>query len=388
MSLISSRGSTFRPPVVVPDQNIGAVAHTTAFAPESLIGSKDMAAFLFGRPPEERAANDDPTSSNSSPIQLFVDAEYGFGVDVGGTKVAGAVVDLDGQIISRREEPTDPRGGSYVFDQIERLAYSMATGLAVLPSKLRSFAVGLPCAVHPETQKIALAPNIVGFDGLDAYAELARRLSGVIAIENDVNLAALAEQSSGAAKGCGSAAFLALGTGTGLGVIVDGELIRGATGSAGEIGYVAIGDDLDSPQVLTQGAFEYFAGSQGMLRRYRQKSTSPIAASREIFDRYANGDRIATEVLEETARAVALSIITLQALLDLELVVLGGSIGAREELANMVRRQIQRHFARRIEVTISQFGNQAGLIGATVLAHRNLLAVNSSSRGREKGPRC
>ena len=110
-----------------------------------------------------------------------------------------------------------------------------------------------------------------------------------------------------------------------------------------------------------------------MLSDYRRRSGAPVATVREIFDRHASGDPHATAVLEETGRLVALSIVALQAILDLELIVLGGSIGVREELFNIITKQIQKHFHSPIEVAVTKLGNQAGLIGASVSAHRTLL---------------
>jgi predicted NBD/HSP70 family sugar kinase len=333
------------------------------------VAVKDMASLLSALSTEGLIAHEEPRSM-SSPIRLNPDGAYGFGVDVGGTKISGALVNLKGEILAQREERTDVRGGDYVFDQIARLAHALADGSA---NKLKGSVVGLPCAIHPKTGEIALAPNIASLNGLNARIELAKRLPGVIAIENDVNLAAVAEHERGAANACSNMAFLALGTGTGLGLIINGELVRGAGGSAGEVAFLPIGCDLDTPEALERGAFENAAGSQRMLSDYQRRSGTPVGTVREIFERHAGGDPHATAVLEETGRLVALSIVALQAILDLELIVLGGSIGVREELVNIITKQIRRHFHAPIEVAVSKLGNHAGLIGASVSAHRTLL---------------
>jgi predicted NBD/HSP70 family sugar kinase len=149
--------------------------------------------------------------------------------------------------------------------------------------------------------------------------------------------------------------------------------VRGASGSAGEVAFLPLGGDLDAPEALERGAFENAAGSQRMLSEYGRRSGAPVATVREIFDRHSGGDPHATAVIEETGRLVALSIIALQAILDLELIVLGGSIGVREELVTIITSQIRRHFHAPIEVAVSKLGAQAGLIGASVSAHRALL---------------
>lgn len=315
-----------------------------------------------------------PNSADTVLIHLVAGSAFAFGADVGGTKIASAIVDFAGRILAEVEEATDPRGGKFVFDQIERIARTLAAGISVDVARIRSISIGLPCAVHPKTHIITLAANIIGFDGLNAYDELSARFSGFISVDNDVNLAAVAEHAKGAAKSYSNAAFLALGTGTGLGLIINGDLVRGATGAAGEIGYLPIGDDLASPRALRTGAFEHAAGSLSMLECYRKKAAAPISSVRELFDRHNDGDVWATKALNNTARSVALSIIALQAILDLDLVVLGGSIGVRNELIGLVRKQISSHYLGHIDLAVSELGNKAGLVGAIVTAHRNLLS--------------
>ena len=206
----------------------------------------DMASLLSALSAEGLIVQEEPRSM-CSPIRLNPDGGYGFGADVGGTKIAGTLVNLKGEVLAQSEERTDVRGGDYVFDQIARLAHSLADGSA---SKLKGSVVGLPCAIHPKTGEIALAPNIASLNGLNARIELAKRLPGAIAVENDVNLAAVAEHDRGAANACSNMAFLALGTGTGLGLIINDELVRGAGGSAGEVAFLPIGCDLDTPEAL------------------------------------------------------------------------------------------------------------------------------------------
>ena len=253
----------------------------------------DMASLLSALSKEGLILQEEPGSMSSS-IRLNPDGAYGFGVDVGGTKISGALVNLKGEILAQREERTDVRGGDHVFDQIARLAYALVDGSA---SRLKGSVVGLPCAIHPKTGEVALAPNIASLNGLNARIELAKRLPGVIAVENDVNLAAVAEHDRGAANACSNMAFLALGTGTGLGLIINGELACGAGGRAGEVAFLPIGYDLDTPEALERGAFENAAGSQRMLSDYRRRSDAPIATVREIFDRHLGDDPHATAVL-------------------------------------------------------------------------------------------
>ncbi len=305
-------------------------------------------------------------------LRLALDAKYGFGADIGGTKVACALADAGGTIVSERTEPTDPRGGRHVFDQLERLAGKLASEVGATPAKIASVVAGFPGAVDPVTNKLSLVPNITGLDGLDAKQQLADRFSATVALENDVNLAVLGEAASGCAQDVANVALLSLGTGTGLGLILGGRLVRGATGGAGEIAYLPVGGNVTSPEALSVGAFESDVGSIAMLRRYHLNGGPEVTSVRAMFDRLNAGDEVAEAVLDHTARSVALAITALQALLDLDLIVLGGSIGTRPELVERVKRDTAAVFARPVRILASALGSRAGVVGAVHAAANTL----------------
>ena len=114
----------------------------------------DMASLLSALSKEGLILQEEPGSMSSS-IRLNPDGAYGFGVDVGGTKISGALVNLKGEILAQREERTDVRGGDHVFDQIARLAHALVDGSA---SRLKGSVVGLPCAIHPKTGRSLSRP--------------------------------------------------------------------------------------------------------------------------------------------------------------------------------------------------------------------------------------
>ena len=191
-----------------------------------------------------------------------------------------------------------------------------------------------------------------------------------VAIENDVNLAMLGEQALGCASRCRNAAFLALGTGAGLGLLIDGKLFRGARGSAGEIA------DLPhrrATRLRWLPSTPRRIRARGGLARHR--GAIPPPGRNRAASRYATfsgsceeGDEVAAAVLDTTARWVALAVATLQSLLDLELIVFGGSIGVRPELYERVRQALPALFSRPITIAPSQLGDRAGLIGAVCAA--------------------
>lgn len=307
-------------------------------------------------------------------------AAYSLGVDLGGTKVSAALADLSGEISVEASEPTDARGGHAVLEQIRRLAGELCGAAGIAIDRVRSVVVGTPGVVDPETGTIALVPNIRGLSEINVRRELGALFGGLdIVIENDVNLAMLGEAWRGCAQGAGNAAFLAIGTGAGLGLIVNGKLVRGATGAAGEIAYLPVGADLTSPQALEVGAFELEVASTGIVRRFSQAGGTAQTA-RDVFVRLEAGDRRAEAAIDAVALTLALAIAALSAILDPELVAMGGSIGVRPELIDRVRRHLPSVSARPVKIMPSLLGSRAGLVGALSAAinrlHNDLFGVS------------
>jgi predicted NBD/HSP70 family sugar kinase len=311
---------------------------------------------------------------------LASDAALSVGVDLGGSKVSVALADLVGRTLAETTEATDRRGGAHVFRQVQAIARALAKSCAADLSRARSIVVGMPGVVDPKTGGVALAPNIRGLSEISAPRLLSELFGAPVAIENDVNLAMLGEAWRGSARGAQNAAFLALGTGVGLGLIVNGQLARGASGAAGEIAYLPIGKDIDSDAAREIGAFELEVGSAGILGRYNKSASVERHTVREVFDQLAQGERAAIKAIDATARSVALAVTSLAALLDPEMVVLGGSVGVRPELVERVRAAMPKLYSRPVDVRASALGARAGLVGAVSLAanrlHNNLFGLS------------
>jgi predicted NBD/HSP70 family sugar kinase len=300
------------------------------------------------------------------------EADYCFAADLGGTKLAAAIADAHGRIVAELTEPTDPRGAAYVAEQIAACADKLAQTVGIDIARARHVMVGIPGAIDPRTGRVSLTPNIAGLEDFDVLDFLRGRFGPDVAIENDVNLAMLGEHALGCASHCRNAAFLALGTGVGLGLLINEKLYRGACGSAGEIADLPIGRDPTSQIPSAGGSFELEVGSLAIVDRYRRQGGTAAATVRDIFQLLEQGDAVAGSVLDTTARWVALAVVSLQSLLDLELIVFGGSIGVRPELYERVQRALPALFSRPIAIAPSQLGDRAGLIGAAWAAGRAL----------------
>ncbi|SDY99961.1 Sugar kinase of the NBD/HSP70 family, may contain an N-terminal HTH domain [Micromonospora pattaloongensis] len=304
----------------------------------------------------------------------LVDPGYVAGVDLGGTKVRAALADLTGRILVEEAVGTDPRGGAAVTAQIATLVRELAHAAGVAWSDVRTTAVGIPGAHNPTTGAVELAPNVAGFADVDVHDDLVRRLGHAVVLDNDVNMAAFGEQWVGGGRNHRDFVFVAVGTGIGMGIVADGQLIRGATGAAGEICYLPIGTDPFDPANQARGALEEAVAGASLAARYAAASGEETTVP-DVFDRAAAGDARARAALDDEARYIALAVVSVAAVLDPEAVVLGGGIGSRAELLEPVRRWVAALRTGGPIVKTSQLGHRAGLIGAVAAARRAAIST-------------
>lgn len=295
--------------------------------------------------------------------ELSPDGGYVLGIDLG-ARLRVALADIAGRVLAETDEPTDSRGGAWALEQIARLASRLARDNHTHPSRIRSIVLATPGVVNPRSGAIEMAPNIAGLGHLNVVAALGEKLGSPVAIENDINLALLGEIWHGCAQNVANVAFLALGTGVGLGLYVNGQLVRGENGAAGEIGYLPIGGDPLQAEARLQGCLEYQVGATGIVRRYREAGGSEVDSARQVFERAQEGDALATEVIDETARLTALATAIVIATVDPQLVVLGGAVGTRPDFADKVARVLLRFAPRPVEIRTSALGKRAGVVGA------------------------
>lgn len=288
-------------------------------------------------------------------------------VDLGGTKVRVALCNLSGAVVAEITEPTSQGGGEEVVNQIGRIIVEAASGNEISSDKIRVAVVGVPGVLDPKTGNIHLAPNISGINTIDFPALLQARLGIEVLVENDVNLAALGEHWMTHQGEKDDLVFLSIGTGIGAGIVIGGNLVRGATEAAGEIGYVPFGADPFEQESLNVGALERVTATTAIVDHYAQL-TGKRETVPEIFEASLVGDATATQVLERAASYIARAIGAVAAIIDPACIVMGGSIGARKELIQMIEKEIGRCFPRPIPVEASVLGNHAALAGGASIA--------------------
>lgn len=291
-------------------------------------------------------------------------------VDIGGTKIAQALVERDGTIRARREAPTDHTGPAAVLEQIAAFAAGHT---------LEAAAVSVPAVLEPVTDRVLWAPNLPGWRDVPLRELLRARLGCPVFVEYDGHAAVLGEWWAGAAKGCASVVAVVIGTGIGGGVIVENRLWRGRDRLAGAVGWFAMAgpDGLDH--------WENLAAGPGIARRAQRLIAqggvsaldSDTATAREVFDAARAGDALARCVVDETAALIGLGVASLISLVNPHIVVLGGSVGQQGDLLlpgvqAAVSRWAQPISGRGVPIVSSTLGADANLLGAAYTAFATL----------------
>ena len=303
------------------------------------------------------------------------------GVDVGGTKIAAALLGPDYAIVPSVRMPT-PDGGTSVVDAVAQVVQSLAEGAA---DPVTAVGVGLPATIDAATGIVG-ASNHTGMDGMHARELLEERLPWPVAVDNDGNLAALAEHRLGAARGHRDAVLLTIGTGIGGGLIVGGQLLRGGHGQGAELGHVVVKGDGPPCQGYcpNHGCVETMCSGTSLARDLRAFARAnpgtALAAledkeqldSRTGLDLARQGDADALAIFREAGRWLGVAVSSLTNIFDPDVVVIGGGLSAAGELLlGPARDEYQLRAlppTRRAPLVAAQMGNDAGMVGAGILA--------------------
>jgi glucokinase len=302
------------------------------------------------------------------------------GLDLGGTKIMAVLVE-DGQIVKKAKKSTPRTGGpDDVLDVMAAVVRKVDPG-----HNATAIGVGVPGPVMPGSGVLSIASNLPGWDhDVDVAAGLSSRCAGrPVVVDNDVNVGTLAEARVGAGRGVDNLLGVFMGTGVGAGLVLDGRLRQGPRGVAGEIGHVYVNFAEFDSAVVGRGELEDYAGRRMMEARARARHSDGEATSLiELVgdDRMKSstwekaldgGDSLAASVIDEAAEAMAAALASAIALVDIELIVLGG--GMAERLGESFRADLERRIAARSFAGISApvrraaLGDTGGALGAAFL---------------------
>lgn len=309
------------------------------------------------------------------------------GLDLGARFLRGAICDLSGAIRARQDVELPNVEVATALAAITRLRTSLVEASGLRGDLIEDAVVGVPGVVEP-SGKLSLATNVRGLEGRYFGAEIEELLGLPVTLDNDINLAARGEQWLGVARGVDDFVFLSVGTGLGAGLVLRGELHRGRNGAAGEVDLVAAG----RPEEIDPCAAAVTALTARLAADGLESTLTPPYDARTVFGAARAGDVLGRRVVAETARRIAVHVVSIAAVTDVALVVLGGGIGANGDLLlDPIRGLLAEWLPFPPRVEVSGLGEAAVLTGALAVglerARERVFANRGSSRARAETPR-
>ncbi len=305
---------------------------------------------------------------------------YLIGVDVGGTKMAGAVVDLAGNILARKTIPSKDNGAQ--ADSIGRLTslVSELQGEVDLPSdSFKGIGLGIPGVTDPLGQRVRLAPGI-GWENVDIGRVLTDEFGVPLFADNDANCFARGEVWRGDLQGVKNGIAITIGTGIGVGIVINGHVYQGSHSASGEVGYWLLGSLGPIEQHQGFGPLESLASGTGVATQARKELQDPSIKSslrarvgndltqltaQQVFEEALQGDIYARQLVDRTTTLLGILLANMASLLDVEKIVIGGGVSrAGEQLVSPIRGIVEKLTPYPPRIAISQCQEDAAILGA------------------------
>lgn len=287
------------------------------------------------------------------------------GLDLGGTKIAAAVVE-DGNILLRKQVKTPQTGLNDVVSALE----SIATELLTKHSDITALGIGVPGPLDFKRGRIRFAPNIVGLEDAPIVELLEKRLQKKVVLENDANAAGFAEHKYGSAKDVDSSLYVTISTGIGGGLFVNDMVIRGGNGITGEVGHMTIMPHGPLCGCGQLGCWEALASGRSIARE-ATFSYGEALTTQAVFEKAKVGERKALMVIDNAAYFTGVGFANLQKIFDPDVFVIGGGLS---QVGDFYLDKI-RAYTDRFEfgfppskIRVAELGADAGVIGAAAVA--------------------
>jgi predicted NBD/HSP70 family sugar kinase len=321
---------------------------------------------------EEARPSDGAPGRTASLLRLDPAAAAVLGVDFGHRHVRVAVADLAGRVLAERRLDLDVHAGvDAALDTAVALASELLGQAGVDRRRILGAGMGVPAPIDSTTGRVEHAAILVEWEAVRPGEALARRLELPVRVTNDANLGALAEFTSGAGRGFPSLLYIKISTGLGAGLILDGELLAGATGIAGEIGHLGVDSDGVICRCGNRGCLETVASSTA-LRRVLAPMHGQALTTRGLVALVDGGDAEAIAAVERAGAGVGDTLAGLCTSLDFNAIVIGGDLGTQ---CGPLRAAIQARVRERalpptgdLPVLCASLGERAEVLGAITLA--------------------
>ena len=306
-------------------------------------------------------------------------SQYCLGVDIGGTTVKIGLFTAEGtvkdkwEIVTRKDE-----GGSLILGDIANAIKEKLVSYEIATESVTGIGIGVPGPVTKDGTVLKCAN--LGW-GVFNVAEEVIKLTGIknVKVGNDANVAALGEMWQGGGRGYNNLIMITLGTGVGGGIIINGEIITGSKGAAGEIGHITVDyQEEDTCGCGKRGCLEQFASATGIVKEAKRKlnvSDKPsqlrnvqYLSAKAIFDAAKDGDELANDLVEDLGKHLGMACSHIAAVVDPEVFVIGGGVSkAGEMLIDLVKKNYEKNvmFAlQNKEFALAELGNDAGIYGS------------------------
>ncbi|MFQ5807502.1 MAG: ROK family protein [Phycisphaerae bacterium] len=313
--------------------------------------------------------------------------EFTIGIDLGGTNIKAGVADAAGRLVHRTSIETQADGGfEHVFGRLVRLVDDLIAAADLAKQDIAAIGYGTPGPMSHKEGIVYASPNLPGWKNIPLRARFSESTGLPVTLDNDANVAAYGEFVAGAGTGTRDMVMLTLGTGIGGGIVLNGELQRGAFDNAAEIGHTIVVAEGRPCLCGQRGCLERYASANAVAERFVEAlqagGDSPLKARVEAGDTLTSadigkaargGDALAARIWDETCLYLAIACVNIQHVLNPEVVVLGGGlIGAGEQLLAPVREHFQRQAWQIAQdhprIEFATLGDDAGIIGAAALA--------------------
>lgn len=318
------------------------------------------------------------------------------GIDLGGTSIKLGLVNTSGQIVQSLEWPT-PKNKSYheVIAVFERMSEQLFRESAYVWRDVFGVGIGIPGFLDFPTGSVFEAVNL-GWHQVPLKAELERMWDVPVLLENDANTAALGEMWTGAGNGASHIICLTIGTGIGGGIIINGNIYHGVNGSAGEIGHITVKEHGGRPcncgkkgcleteasaTSIVLKALEQVEGASGLLKEEFAKQGNAITA-KSVIELAKLGDATCKTIIADAGTVLGKALANMCYLLNPELIIIGGGISYAGEILFEPLKEAFRSFSlprvrENTAIVQAKLGNQAGIVGAASLIHRNIIGFLS-----------
>ncbi len=314
------------------------------------------------------------------------DVGHVLGIDIGANKVLVIVADLAGDVLAsvrRRTSALERQTADTLLHLVDAATEEALVTAGVERSSLLAVGVGTPGVVDPVSGRVTLAPQLGGWEGIRLASRLEPAFTCPVLVDNEVHLSVLGERWRGSAQGIDDALYVQVGVGIGGGVLIGGDVYRGAGGAAGELGYLPIFDDDSGRDGL--GPFEHAAGGTAFARLGRRAAEAGESQAlldlaggdldaidaEIVFAAAEGGDEAARRILDELLRRLARGIASAVTILNPSTVIVGGGVSrAGQRLLEPLERRIAELVPVPPRVVLSTLGDEAVALGAARLALR------------------